>query len=213
MRFHKIKDIVESAWRTSLTRANRHLTSAVRPVTLNSKLSTLNSRFSTLNSSGFTLIEILVASLLLGMLMTILTMVFNSSATAWRTGRASNAMMGKARRQLSYAQYLADNTLPRVDTANNSQVGRVLSAWDRDGKPRDRAVEIFPAGRFPFSLPNWASQGSVGSSVPQPWQQVRNIQNLKADGGSTYIVGVLSLGPDGKQNTVDDINTMPLVFE
>ena len=38
-------------------------------------------------------------------------------------------------------------------------------------------------------------------------------QNLRADGGNTYIVGVLSWGPDGKQNTLDDINTMPLVFE
>ena len=163
--------------------------------------------------SGFTLIEILVASLLLGMLMTILTMVFNSSAIAWRTGRASNAMMGKARRQLSYAQYLADNALPRVDTVNNSQVGRVLSAWDKNGTPRDRAVEIFPAGRFPFNLPNWASQGSAGASVPQPWQQVRSVQNLRADGGSTHIVGVLSWGPDGKLGTTDDINTLPLVFE
>ncbi len=162
---------------------------------------------------GFTLIEILVASLLLGMLMTILTMVFNSSAIAWRTGRASNAMMSKARRQLSYAQYLADNALPRVDTANKSHTGRVLGAWDKNGNLRDRAVEIYSSGKFPFNLPNWESQGSVGSSVPQPWQQVRNIQSLRADGGNTYIVGVLSWGPDGKQNTLDDINTMPLVFE
>ena len=162
---------------------------------------------------GFTLIEILVASLLLGMLMTILTMVSNSSAIAWRTGRASNSMMGKARRQLSYAQYLADSALPRVDTANKSHTGRILSAWDRDGNPRDRAVEIYASGKFPFPLPNWASQGSNGSSVPQPWQQVRNIEKLRADGGSTHIVGVHSWGPDGKQNTSDDINTMPLVFE
>ena len=163
--------------------------------------------------SGFTLIEILVASLLLGMLMTILTMVFNSSAIAWRTGKASNSRMSKARRQLSYAQYLADNALPRVDTANKSQNGRVLSAWDQNGKLRDRAVDIYSSGKFPFNLPNWDSQGSVGTSVPQPWQQVRNIQSLKANGGTTYIVGVLSYGPDGRPNTVDDINTLPLVFE
>ena len=163
------------------------------------------------SSSGFTLIEILVASLLLGMLMTILTMVFNSSAIAWRTGRASNAMMSKARRQLSYAQYLADNALPRIGTAQ-SQTGRVLGAWDKNDRLRDRAVEIYPSGRFPFPLPTW-TQGSVGTSVPQPWQQVNRSIQLRADGGNTYIVGVLSWGPDGKQNTVDDINTMPLVFE
>ncbi len=162
---------------------------------------------------GFTLIEILVASLLLGMLMTILTMVFNSSAIAWRTGRASNSMMSKTRRQLSYAQYLADNALPRVDTARSSSTGRILGAWDRDGKLRDRAVDIYSSGKFPFRLPNWDSQDSSGSSVPQPWQQVSSIQSLRADGGSTYVVGVLSWGPDGKENTVDDINTMPVTIE
>ena len=163
---------------------------------------------------GFTLIEILVASLLLGMLMTVLTMVFNSSAIAWRTGRASNAMMGHARRKLSYAQYLADNALPRVDTANPSHTGRTLGAWDRNGKPRHRAVEIYPSGKFPFNLPEWDSQGSNGSSVPQAGEEVGGKKmQLRSDGGNTHIVGVLSWGPDGRQNTADDINTMPLVFE
>ena len=162
---------------------------------------------------GFTLIEILVASLLLGMLMTVLTMVFNSSAIAWRTGRASNSKMSLARRQLSYAQYLADNALPRVDTATKSKTGRVLGAWDRDGKPRHRAVEIYASGKFPFALPNWDSQENVGNGVPQPWQQVKSIQSLISDGGSSYTVGVLSYGPDGKENTVDDINTLPVTIK
>ena len=162
---------------------------------------------------GFTLIEILVASLLLGMLMTILTMVFNSSAIAWRTGRASNAMMSKTRRQLSYSQYLADNALPRVNTAQKSSTGRILGAWDSENKLRQRSVDILSSGKFPFNLPNWDSQESAGQSVPQPWQQVRSIQSLRADGGNTYVVGVLSWGPDGKENTVDDINTMPVTIE
>jgi len=165
--------------------------------------------------SGFTLIEILVASLLLGMLMTILTMVFNSSAIAWRTGKASNSMMSQARRQLSYSQYLADNALPRVDTKDNSKTGRVLGPWDGKGELRKRAVEIYPAAKFQqlFDLPEWDSLGSNGSSVPQPWQEVRNIKKLRADGDDTYVVGVLSWGPDGKLGTTDDINTMPVLFE
>ena len=36
--------------------------------------------------NGFTLLEILVASMLMAMLITILTMVFNSSSIAWNTG-------------------------------------------------------------------------------------------------------------------------------
>ena len=180
---------------------------------LQSSILNLRSSTSAAGRRGFTLIEILVASLLLGMLMSILTMVFNSSAIAWRTGRASNSMMGKARRQLSYAQYLADNALPRVDTQSRQQTGRVLGAWDSDGKIRDRAVEIYSSGKFPFNLPNWGSQDSSGASVPQPWQQVRNIQRLRSDGGDTYLVGVASSGPDKTFGTEDDINTLPLAYE
>ena len=162
---------------------------------------------------GFTLIEILVASLLLGMLMTILTMVFNSSAIAWRTGRASNAKMSLARRQLSYAQFLADNALPRIDQNSPSVTGRILGAWDKKGEVRRRAVEVFPGGKFPFNLPSWDSQGSVGSSVPEPWAQVNNIQMLQTQNGQGYLVGVHSWGPDGKEDTLDDIDTMPVTVE
>ena len=162
--------------------------------------------------SGFTLIEILVASLLLGMLMTILTMVFNSSAIAWRTGRASNSMMSLARRQLAYAQYMADNALPRVDEVTPSKTGRVLGAWGRDGELRRRAVVICDSVSC-FSYPNWDTQPSVGGNVPEPWKEVNGIQSLRSDGGSSYLVGVLSWGPDGKQNTVDDINTLPVTVE
>ena len=169
------------------------------------------------SSSGFTLIEILVASLLLGMLMTILTMVFNSSAIAWRTGRASNAKMSLARKQLSYAQYLADNAVPRIDQKSPSATGRILGAWDNKGNVRKRAVEVFSNGKFPFNLPNWDSQ-----SIPQkpaswtkakPWAEVNNIQKLQTQNGQGFLVGVRSWGPDGKEDTLDDIDTMPVTVE
>ena len=51
--------------------------------------------------SGFTLLEVLVASVLMGMLVTILTMIFNQSAIAWRTGKAGVADMTDTERQLS----------------------------------------------------------------------------------------------------------------
>jgi len=162
-------------------------------------------------SPGFTLIEILVASLLLGMLMTILTMVFSSSSIAWRTGKASISKMSLARRQLAWAQYTAENALPRVDTANGSDTGRILGAWDKEGRVRRRAVEVFDS--WPFSLPSWSSQGSVGDSSPQPWAQVTSIQSLRNDSGRAYLVGVRSWGPDGKNGTKDDIDTMPMEVE
>ena len=49
---------------------------------------------------GFTILELLVASLLLGMLMTILTMIFNQSSIAWRTGVAGVADLDDVRAAL-----------------------------------------------------------------------------------------------------------------
>ena len=158
---------------------------------------------------GFTLIEILVASMLLGMLMTILTMAFNSSAIAWRTGRAGNAEMSKARRLLSSAQYFADNAVPRIDKDNLSKVGRVLGPWNKNNI-RKRAVEQLPATPF-TTPPEWgaANSGSAGSSVPQPWAKVNSSIQLEKGRGEGYLVGVRSRGPDGKLDTKDDINTLP----
>ena len=149
---------------------------------------------------GFTLIEILVASLLLGMLMTVLTMVFNSSAIAWRTGRASNAEMSLVRRQLAYVQYQADNALPRID--KDGKTGRILGAWSFEGnsqKVRERAVEDnFNAKGF--TLPGWSSDGSVGSGIPPSWVEVTDFRQIQNQGGQSYFVGVRSLGPDGQKN-------------
>ncbi len=164
---------------------------------------------------GFTLIEILVASLLLGMLMTILTMVFNSSAIAWRTGKASNSRMSLARRQLAYVQKLADDALPRINPAQKSDTGHILGPWDKKGDVRKRAVEVLSSGKFPFNVPSWGSQASFngGTTAPiEPWVKVSNIQSLQTDSGRSYLVGVRSQGPD-KNDDGDDIDTMPVVIE
>ena len=171
---------------------------------------------------GFTLIEILVASLLLGMLVTILTMVFNSSAIAWRTGKAGVSKMSKVRWNLSYSQYLADNLLPRVSVQNKSTDGRILGAWDKNGDPRKRAVEKFSSASTWFSKPGWNSDNtppnspagsggfSGGGNAVASWVPVQqSLLNIQRNSGSAYIVGVWSYGPDGLPNTEDDINTWP----
>ena len=50
---------------------------------------------------GFTLLELMVASLLLSMLVTVLTMVFNSASIAWRTGTAGVAELKDVRTELA----------------------------------------------------------------------------------------------------------------
>ena len=160
--------------------------------------------------SGFTLIEMLVASLLLGMLVTILTMVFNSSSIAWRTGKAGVSQLSLMRRQLSLAQNRADNLLPRIDTQSKSVVGLVAGAWHADGTVRARAVSRYQ-GYCVFTQANFDSHRRRDSSLntAPPWQQLNNLGSLRSGSSHAYTVGVLSYGPDGKIDTDDDISTWP----
>ena len=61
---------------------------------------------------GFTLLELMVASLLLSMLVTVLTMVFNSSSIAWRTGTAGVAELKNVRTELGTFHDIMDDLLP-----------------------------------------------------------------------------------------------------
>lgn len=160
---------------------------------------------------GFTLIEMLVASLLLGMLVTILTMVFNSSAIAWRTGKAGVAKMSKVRRMAAMAQRQADNLLPRIDENTPNTTGEVMSPWRKGGGLRPRALRQFSAQVFtlpPWGSAAWESSGAPSASV-LPWAPVNNLGNLDFQSGASFVVGVWSYGPDGQPNTGDDITTWP----
>ena len=168
-----------------------------------------------MQKKGFTLIEMLVASLLLGMLVTILTMIFNQSAIAWRTGKAGVSQLSLARRQIAYAARRADNVLPRVSIQDKSVSGEVLSPWNAEGQVRTRALAKI-SGNSVFggnSFPDWSKatfDSASSSGAEQPWTIVNGIQNLKAGSSTAYIVGVLSCGPDGKKDTEDDnISTWP----
>ena len=149
---------------------------------------------------GFTLVEVLVASLLLGMLVTILTMVFNQSSIAWRTGKASVAEMDKMRRYYSQIQRHADDALPGV---LGTTAGRVGGAWDGKGNLQRRA------------LAKWNTAVGINSSSFTPPSSDK--ASFKCAGRSfamgkidTYTVGVWSYGPDGKPDTEDDISTWPV---
>lgn len=160
--------------------------------------------------AGFTLLEMLVASLLLGMLVTILTMVFNSSSIAWRTGKAGVAGLSKMRRQLSLAQYRADNLLPDIDEESEGTVGMIGSAWNPNGDIRTRAVSRIP-GDNGFSTPSFGSSFNSAKSSPGGPASVKvECGSFSLDRANSYTVGVLSYGPDGDRDTDDDITTWPL---
>ena len=150
--------------------------------------------------AGFTLVEVLVASLLMGMLVTILTMVFNQSSIAWRTGKASAAKMDDMRRYFSQIQRYSDDALPGV---LGTTAGRIGGAWRGNGALQRRAV-----GR-------WDTSVGINSSSFTPPSSDR--ASLRCTGRAftmgkldTYTVGVWSYGPDGQPNTDDDISTWPV---
>ncbi|MBR4652660.1 MAG: prepilin-type N-terminal cleavage/methylation domain-containing protein [Kiritimatiellae bacterium] len=157
---------------------------------------------------GFTLVEVLVASLLLSMLVVILTMVFNQSSIAWRTGKASVAQLDKTRRHLSQIQRQADDVLPGVQPGGVA-LGRVVSAWkqhDWNGSPgslRKRAVEQLGSTELTVGEINPVANDK-GWSRP-----TINFNYFGLGSLNPYTVGVWSYGPDGKPDTEDDISSWP----
>ena len=165
------------------------------------------------SESGFTLLEILVASMLLAMLITILTMVFNSSSVAWSTGKASVAELDEVRRKLSVASITADNAVPGVEIGNRNTWGYLVGPWDAKGNLRKRAIRKNigdVVGGSVLALPSFGSKnGSWIYNKDTLWTTL-NPGSVQISGNAkAYTVGVWSLGPDGKENSGDDISTWP----
>ena len=165
---------------------------------LSSALSSISCHLSSERKrAAFTLLEVLVASVLMGMLVTILTMIFNQSAIAWRTGKAGVANMTEAERQLSRLHALADNVLP---IAGNRYC--VVSPWD-DSSDTIRPRGVQDAGALGLGLPT-----GIDPVNRNDWRQtLRDASSAKSV--KAYIVGVRSWGPDRIRDTEDDISTWP----
>ncbi len=173
------------------------------------------------SESGFTLLEILVASMLLAMLITILTMVFNSSSIAWSTGKASVAEMDEVRQKMAAASIAADNAMPRVDANSPSTWGVLVSPWKADGSLRQRGIVKMSESKV--ANPVWnqmqpsldIQKGKVGKGEwvrktgGRLWTTLRPGRVNISGGTKEYVVGVWSLGPDGRANSGDDISTWP----
>lgn len=158
--------------------------------------------------SGFTLLEMLVASSLLAMLVTILTMLFSQSSIAWSVGTASVAGMSDVRKAISTYQLESENAIMN-DEATPVPL-KVTSIWAEDGSglktgndarrtlsKRSESWLKKPTDTD-FDDPTTESAGQVGP--------ISGNGNQERD---TYIVGVTSWGPDGQPGTWDDITTMP----
>ena len=171
---------------------------------------------------GFTILELLVAALLLGMLVTVLTMVFNQSSISWRTGVAGLMDMDEVR----------DNIAAVRDEADclyiwNGKLYRTVSIWDekKSGSRaflKDRAIDVDDiSGQL---LEYERMQGGYlanSGDVPKPDNDKLDISKIgqvsvKAAGSQTpnrnWIVNVQSSGPNRKYRDYDDIKSNPYVF-
>ena len=160
---------------------------------------------------GFTIIELLVASVLLGLLVTILTMVFNQSSIAWRTGQAVTAGMDRVRDNIAEIREEADNAY-----IWNNEVHRVLGLWNEQGELRTRAWDVDAesqndADRALFIR---AKGGNLTDSSGLEDFKIIAVGSGDAGGAlKTYTVNVKSAGPDKEFNTWDDIWSFPDEFE
>lgn len=150
---------------------------------------------------GFTIIELLVASLLLGMLVTILTMLFNQSSISWRTGVAGVADLDDVRQNVAEIRDEADNAY-----VWNGQTRRITGLWKSDGQLRKRAwdVEGSESGDAIKHLPGFNDNAKAS--------EFKTLSAGTGDGGGsirTYTVNVKSAGPDREFNTYDDIWSYP----
>lgn len=146
---------------------------------------------------GFTIIELLVASLLLGLLMTILTMIFNQSSIAWRTGIAGITDLDEVRAKTAMVRDQADSAY----VWNNTIYG-LQSLWNENDALNTRAI---------------ATMGNAYFSVSDAEKGANDSPSVNVGSGSsgssfnTYLVNVESAGPDRNyEETWDNIWSNPV---
>lgn len=162
---------------------------------------------------GFTIIELLVASMLLGMLVTILTMIFNQSSIAWRVGLNGVSDLGDARYTTGTVREIADNAF-----VYGNKGYRHIGLWQRNGQLRNRACDaddltdgarsdLKNVTQWFFSLPT--SLAMSDTIKPSDFKPKNVGSGSGSKGFNTYIVNVKCAGPDRRMGTWDDIWSFP----
>lgn len=155
---------------------------------------------------GFTILELLVASLLLGMLVSILTMLFNQSSIAWRTGVAGVVDLDEVRDNIAEVREEADNAY-----IWDNEVHRILGLWDDNGNIRKRAWDVGQEEDQEAAAGYLKAKAGNLRDNSKP-KDLKPLSVGTAGGGRsmrTYTINVKSAGPDREFNTWDDIWSYP----
>ena len=156
---------------------------------------------------GFTILELLVATLLLGVIVTILTMIFNQSSSSWRIGIASVSDMDDIRDNMAELREEADNAFALGAQVSGRNIYRVVGLWNDNGNLRDRAcdapdseVASEDSGKYRANLLCTVA-GLSADPKPKDMQPIA-VGNV-GDNTSyrAYTVNVMSGGPN---NNLDD---------
>lgn len=161
---------------------------------------------------GFTIIELLVASMLLGLLVTILTMVFNQSSISWRIGVAGISDMDDVRDNMAEIREEADNAF-----AYDGRLYRHVGLWDSNGDLHYRTACGENGSEVDFTAVSEERQAMAPNMLRArssqltaqanrlPWSYGQNMFNVGMSRGSSsvnsYTVNVMSGGP---ANDVED---------
>ena len=152
---------------------------------------------------GFTILELLVASILLGMLTTIVMMIFSQSSISWRLGTSIVADLDDVRDNIAEIREEADNAF-----VWDGRVHRVLSPWSADGGLRKRACDADgfegngdsrDADRFRAKVLETKSSGLAATGTRKLWTSSQNLlsigQTTTPSSFDNYTVNVMSGGP------------------
>ena len=146
---------------------------------------------------GFTIIELLVASLLLGLLMTILTMIFNQSSIAWRTGMAGISDLDEVRAKTAMVRDQADSAY-----VWNGKIYGLQSLWNENDALNTRAIATMRKAYFSVSDAEEGANKSPSVNVGS---------GSSGESFNTYLVNVESAGPDRNyEETWDNIWSNPV---
>ena len=140
------------------------------------------------------------------MLVTILTMIFNQSSIAWRTGEAGVKDLGKINSAIAELRDEADNAF-----IWNNKVYRHIGLWEDDGQLRNRACDAPGFYEDQLHSARMLRNLNVNDVVKfEPYPVGLAAGDTSWD---TYSVNVKSAGPDRTFDTYDDIWSWPDDFD
>ena len=158
---------------------------------------------------GFTIIELLVASLLLGLLVTILTMIFNQSSIAWRTGMAGMVAMDRVRENIAETREESDNAFLWGDSLYQH-----TGLWQANGQLRNRACSAPDQSDASETVPLYLrNKMSVSANLEPKDFTTFTVGSGNAKQAKTYTVNVMSGGPANDINDYRAIWSFPDDFE